>query len=152
MIDNANAAAAESALTTAYTNAAGLLSPAVLPTDLTNITFTPGLYDTASAVTLNAGAVTLDAQNEATAVFIFQIGSTFTAAAGTQIILVNGASPKNVFWQVGSSATINSAAAWQGNIIAFTAISMGTDATLQGRAMARNGAVTLLSNKITVPQ
>jgi len=89
VIDNANAAAAESALTTAYTNAAGLLSPAVLPTDLTNITFTPGLYDTASAVTLNAGAVTLDAQNEATAVFIFQIGSTFTAAAGTQVILVN---------------------------------------------------------------
>lgn len=152
VIDNTNAAAAEGSLTTAYTTAAGLLSPAVLPTDMTGITFTPGLYNTGSAVTLNAGAVTLDAQNDPNAVFIFQIGSTFTAAPGTQVILINGASAKNVFWQVGSSATINAAAAWQGNIIAFTAITMGTDATLQGRAMARNGAVTLLSNKITVPQ
>ena len=152
VIDNNNAAAAEGSLTTAYTTAAGLLSPAVLPTDMTGITFTPGLYNTASAVTLNAGSVTLDAQNDPNAVFIFQIGSTFTAAPGTQVVLINGASAKNVFWQVGSSATINASAAWQGNIIAFTAISMGTDATLQGRAMARNGAVTLLSNKITVPQ
>ena len=83
--------------------------------------------------------------------FIFQIGSTFTAAGGTQVVLINGASPNNVFWQVGASATIGGAAQWQGNILAYASISFGTDATLQGRALAENGAVTLLSNKITTP-
>ncbi len=150
-IDNTDAAQAESDLTTAYNAAAGLLSPAVLPTDLSGLTFTPGLYSTASTVTLNSGTVTLDAQGDPNAVFVFQIGSTFTAAGGTQVLLINGASANNVFWQVGSSATINAAAAWAGNIIALASISLNTDATLQGRAMARNGAVTLLSNKITVP-
>ncbi len=152
VFDNTDAAAAELALTTAYNNAAGLLLPAVLPTDMGGITFGPGLYNTASAVTLNSGSVTLDAQGDPNAVFVFQIGSTFTAGVGTQVILVNGANANNVFWQVGSSATINGSAAWAGNIIAYASISMGTDATLNGRAMAQNGAVTLLSNKITVPQ
>ena len=151
VIDNTNAPTAEGDLTAAYNTAAGLLSPAVLPTDMSGITFSPGLYNTASAVTLNSGSVTLDGQGDPNAVFVFQIGSTFTAAAGTQVILTNGAQAKNVFWQVGSSATINTSAAWQGNIIALASISMGTDATLVGRAMARNGAVTLLSNKITAP-
>jgi hypothetical protein len=151
-IDNTDAAAAEGDLTTAYNSAAALASPAVLPLDMSGITFTPGLYNTAGTVTLNSGSVTLDAQGDPNAVFVFQIGSTFTAAGGTQVLLVNGASAKNVFWQVGSSATINGSAAWAGNIIALASISMGTDATLNGRAMARNAAVTLLSNKISVPQ
>ncbi len=149
--DNADAAAAKVDLSTAYTSAAGLLLPAVLPTDLSNITFTPGLYSTASTVTLNSGTVTLDGQGDPNAVFIFQIGSTFNAAGGTQVVLINGASPANVFWQVGTSATIGGAAQWQGNILAYASISFGTDATLQGRALAENGAVTLLSNKITTP-
>lgn len=149
--DNADAAAGKSDLSTAYTNASGLLQPAVLPSDLSGITFTPGLYSTSSTVTLNSGSVTLDGQGDPNAVFIFQIGSTFNAAGGTQVLLVNGASAANVFWQVGTSATINGAAAWQGNILAYASISLGTDATLHGRALAENGAVTLLSNKITVP-
>jgi hypothetical protein len=151
-IDNSGAAAAEGSLTAAYNTAAGLLSAAVLPSDMGGVTFSPGLYKTGSAVTLNAGSVYLDAQGDPNAVFVFQIGTTFTAAGGTQVILLNGASAKNVFWQVGSSATINAGAAWVGNIIAYTSITLGTDATLLGRAMASNGAVTLLSNKITVPQ
>jgi hypothetical protein len=150
-LDNSGAAAAEGSLTAAYNQAAGLLQAAVLPQDMSNITFTPGLYKTGSAVTLNSGAVYLDGQGDPNATFVFQIGTTFTAAAGTQVILVNGASAKNIFWQVGSSATINGGAAWAGNVIAYTSISLGTDATLLGRAMASNGAVTLLSNKITVP-
>ena len=149
--DNTDAAAAKADLSTAYTSAAGLLLPAVLPTDLSNITFTPGLYSTASTVTLNSGKVTLDGQGDPNAVFIFQIGSTFNAAGGTQVVLINGASPANVFWQVGTSATIGGAAQWQGNVMAYASISFGTDATLQGRALAENGAVTLLSNTITVP-
>jgi len=151
VINNTDAAAAEADLTAAYNDAAGRLVPAVLPTDLSSLTFTPGLYYTASSVTLNSGSVTLDAQGDPNAVFIFQIGSTFTAAGGTQVILINGASAENIFWQVGSSATINTSAAWAGNIISLASISLNTDATLLGRAMARNGAVTLLSNKITVP-
>ena len=151
VIDNTNAATAEGDLTAAYNTAAGLLSAAVLPTDMSGITFSPGLYKTASAVTLNSGSVTLDGHGDPNAVFVFQIGSTFTAAGGTQVLLTNGAQAKNVFWQVGSSATINTSAAWAGNIIALASISMGTDATLVGRAMARNGAVTLLSNKVTAP-
>jgi hypothetical protein len=151
-IDNTDAAAAQGYLTAAYTTAAGLPSAAVLPTDLSGITFTPGLYSTASTVTLNSGSVTLDAQGDPDAVFIFQIGSTFTAAGGTQVLLINGANAKNVFWKVGSSATINGTAAWAGNILAYASISFGTDATLTGRALAQNAAVTLLSNKITVPQ
>jgi hypothetical protein len=150
--DNTNAAAAQGYLTAAYMTAAGLHSPAVLPTDMSGITFTPGLYNTASSVTLNSGSVTLDAQGDPNAVFVFQIGSTFTASGGTQVLLINGANANNVFWQVGSSATINGSAAWAGNIIAYASVSLGTDATLLGRAMAQNGAVTLLSNKITVPQ
>jgi Ice-binding-like len=150
-IDNTGAATAEGDLSAAYTGAAGLLSPAVLPSDIGGVTFGPGLYNTGSAVTLNAGSVTLDGQGDPNAVFVFQIGTTFTAAGGTQVLLINGASANNVFWQVGSSATINGAAAWVGNILAYTSITMGTDATLQGRAMASNGAVTMLSNKITVP-
>jgi len=118
---------------------------------MSGITFTPGLYKTSSAVTLNSGAVTLDAQGDPNAVFVFQIGSSLIAAGGTQVILINGAQSANIFWQVGSSATLNSSSAWVGNVIAYTTITMGTDATLHGRAMASNGAVTLLSNKITIP-
>lgn len=151
IIDNTNAAAAEGALTTAYNAAAGLLQPAALPGDMSGITFTPGLYKTSSAVTLNSGAVTLDGQGDPNAVFVFQIGSSLIAAAGTQVILVNGAQSANIFWQVGSSATLNASSAWVGNVIAYTTITMGTDATLHGRVMASNGAVTLLSNKITIP-
>ena len=149
--DNADAAAAEGALTTAYNTAAGLLLPAVLPGDMSGLTFSPGLYKTSSAVTLNSGNVTLDAQGDPNAVFVFQIGSTLVAAAGTQVNLINGAQSANVFWQVGSSATLNSSVAFVGNIIAYTTVTLGTDATLHGRAMASNGAVTLLSNKITIP-
>ena len=151
VIDNTNAAAAEAALTTAYNTAAGLLQPAALPGDMSGITFTPGLYKTSSAVTLNSGAVTLDAQGDPNAVFVFQVGSSLVAASGTQVILTNGAQSSNIFWQVGSSATLNSSTAWVGNIIALTTVTLGTDATLHGRAMASNGAVTLLSNKITIP-
>ena len=150
-IDNLGAAAAEGSLTAAYNTAAGLLQPAVLPSDMSGVTFGPGLYKTSSAVTLNSGSVTLDGQGDPNAVFVFQIGTTFIAAPGTQVILVNNASAKNIFWQVGSSATINGSAAWAGNIIANTSITLNTDATLLGRAMAINGAVTMQSNKITVP-
>lgn len=150
-IDNIDAPAAKLDLNTAFTDAAGRSLPATLPADMSNLTFTPGLYVTSGTVTLNSGSVTLDAQGDPSAVFVFQIGSTFTAATGTRVLLINGANAKNVFWQVGSSATLTGNAAWQGNIMAYASVSFGTDASLIGRALAENGAVTLLSNKITVP-
>jgi hypothetical protein len=150
-LDNTDAAAAEGALTTAYNSAAGLALPAVLPADMSGITFTPGVYKTSSSVTLNSGAVTLDAQGDPNAAFVFQIGTTLIAAGGTQVILINGAQSSNIYWQVGSSATMNNATAWVGNILAYTTITFGTDATLHGRAMASGGSVTLQSNKITIP-
>jgi hypothetical protein len=119
---------------------------------MSNLTFTPGLYSTASSVSLNSGTLTLDGRGDPNAVFIFQIGSTLIASGGTQVVLTNGASAANIFWQVGSSATLTGTAAWQGNILASASISFGTNATLTGRALAGSGAVTLLSNQITVPQ
>jgi len=150
-IDNVDAAAAQTDLTAAYNSATARQQPAVLPGDLSNLTFTPGLYITASTVTLNTGAVTFDAQGDPNAVFIFQIGSTLTSAAGTQVILINGANAANIFWQVGSSATLGASGTFAGNILAYTSISIGTDTTLQGRALASNGTVTMLSNKVAVP-
>src|SRR4029077_6124823 len=95
------AAKAQLDLTIAYNYAAGLPGGAVLPGDLSGLTFTPGLYKTASTVMLSAGNVTLDAQGNANAVFIFQIGSTLTTLGGTQVVLAGGAQAKNIFWQVG---------------------------------------------------
>jgi hypothetical protein len=150
-IDNSGAGAAELDLTTAYNTAAGLALPAALPGDMSGLTFTPGLYKTSSAVTLNSGSVTLDAQGDPNAAFVFQIGTTLITAGGTQVILINGAQAQNVFWQVGSSATVGGASAFAGNIIAYTSITFDTDSTLLGRALASNGAVTLLSTTITAP-
>jgi len=145
------AAQAQLDLTTAYTYTAGLPGAAVLPGDMSGLTFTPGLYKTSSTVMLSAGNVTLDALGDANAVFIFQIGSTLTTIGSTQVVLAGGAQAKNVFWQVGSSATLGTNSIFQGAIMALQSITLDTGATLHGRALARNGAVTLDSNTIDDP-
>ncbi len=145
------AAQAEVDATTAYLYTAGLPGGAVLPGDLSGLTFTPGLYKTSSTVMLSAGNVTLDAQGDVNAVFIFQVASTLTTIGGTQVILAGGAQAKNVFWQTGSSATLGTNSVFQGNIMALQSITLETGATLVGRALARNGAVTLDSNIVTAP-
>jgi hypothetical protein len=95
--------------------------------------------------------VTLDARGNANAVFIFQIGSTLTTIGSTQVVLAGSAQAKNVFWQVGSSATLGTSSIFMGTIMALQSITVDTGATLTGRALARNGAVTLDSNTITAP-
>ena len=145
------AAQAQLDLTTAYLYLAGQPSSAVLPADMSGLTFAPGVYTNASTVQLSAGAVTLDAQGNANAIFIFQIGSTLTTIGSTQVVLAGGAQAKNVFWQVGSSATLGTNSIFMGNILALQSITLDTGATLTGRALARNGAVTMDSNTITVP-
>jgi hypothetical protein len=145
------AAQAELDLTTAYNYAAGLPGGAVLAGDMSGLTFTPGLYKTSSTVMLSAGNVTLDAQGDANAVFIFQIGSTLTTLGSTQVVLANGAQAKNVFWQVGSSATLGTNSIFMGTIMALQSITLDHGATLTGRALARNAAVTLDTNAVTGP-
>jgi hypothetical protein len=145
------AAQAQLDLTTAYIYTAGLPGGAVLPGDMSGLTFAPGLYKTSSTVMLSAGNVTFDAQGDPNAVFIFQIGSTLTTLGSTQVVLAGGAQAKNIFWQVGSSATLGTNSIFQGTIMALQSITLDTGATLTGRALARNAAVTLDSNIVTAP-
>jgi ice-binding like protein len=123
----------------------------VLQGDLSGLTFVPGLYKTSSTIMLSAGNVTLDAQGDVNAIFIFQVGSTLTTLGSTHVILSGGAQAKNVFWQIGSSATLGTSSAFQGTIMALQSVTLDTGATLLGRALARNGAVTLDSNIVTAP-
>ena len=139
---------AQSDLTTAYNDAAGRSSTASISSDLAGRTLTSGVYTSASSLGLS-GDLTLDAQGDPSAVFIFQAGSTLTAGSRSHVTLIGGAQACNVFWQVGSSATIGTGSQFVGNILALTSISMTTGATLNGSALARNGAVTLDTNTIT---
>jgi hypothetical protein len=149
---------AQTDLTAAYT-AAVAATPTVTLTgqDLGGKTLTQGVYFFASSAQLT-GQLTLDFQGNPNAVFIFQIVSTLTTASGSSVRLINytkacsvaggGLATPLVFWQVGSSATLGTTTAFAGTIMALTSITMTTGATLNGRALARNGAVTLDSNTI----
>jgi len=142
------AAQAQAALALAYIDAAGRSGGTSVAGDLVGKTFTAGVYKSTSSLA-NTGDVTLDAQGDPAAVFIFQIASTLTTGSGSHIVLANGASACNVFWQVGSSATLGTNSVFKGNILALTSITITTGVHLEGRALARNGAVTLDSDVIT---
>jgi hypothetical protein len=147
---DAFAALAQSQLTTAYNAAAGAASTATVAGDLGGLTLFPGVYTSSSTLGIT-GTVTLNALGNPNAQFIFQIGSALTTATSSSVLLINGAQPSNVFWQMGSSATLGTTSTFSGNLLALSSISLGTGAVLQGRALARNGAVTLLSNTINTP-
>jgi len=151
-IDSANAVAAQAQneLTAAYNTAAGAAVTATKAGDLGGQTLFPGVYMSTSTLGIT-GTLTLDAQGNANAQFIFQIASALTTATSSSVVLINGANAANVFWQIGSSATLGTSSTFAGDILAFSSISLGTGAVLNGRALARNGAVTLLSNPITTP-
>jgi hypothetical protein len=138
-------------LTTAFNNAAGRTPFVSVPADLTGLTLTPGVYQNSSALGLS-GALTLDAQGDPSAVFIFQAGSTLITGSGSTVNLINGAQPCNVFWEVGSSATLGTTSNFVGNILALQSISVLNGVTLNGRALARNGSVTLINDTITSAQ
>lgn len=141
---------AKTDLVTAYGVAAGQASNQTVSADLAGTTLVSGVYTSASSMGLS-GALTLDAAGDPDAVFVFQVGSALTVAAGSQVLLTNGAQACNVIWQVGSSATIGTGAAFRGTVIALTDITMVTGATVEGRLLARNGAVTLDTNVVTRP-
>ncbi len=146
------AAQAQIDLTTAFNDAAGRSVGAVtVAGNLGGQTLTPGLYKSTSSLEISSGDLTLDAQGDANAAFIFQMASTLTTTAGRQVILSGGAKAANVFWQVGSSATLGTTSVFKGNILADQAITLDTGATLDGRALARIAAVTLDANTITTP-
>lgn len=117
-------------------------------TDLGGLTLTPGVYGFTSSAQLTGG-LTLDALGNPAAVFIFKIGSTLTTASTSSVRVINGGSGCNVFWQVGSSATLGTGTSFLGNILALTSITLTTGANVSGRVLARNGAVSLDGNSVT---
>ncbi len=144
---------AQNDLTTAYDNAAGRVVEFTQSNpDLVGQTLIPGVYAaTAKAPLSLSGQLVLDGQNDPNAVFIFQTDSTLITGSASSIVLINQASECNVFWQVGSSATLGSGSVFVGNILALTSITVETAVTIHGRALARNGAVTLDNDTFRAP-
>jgi ice-binding like protein len=148
------ASQAQSDLATAYGVAAGQPVPPannLTGTNLGNRRLTAGAYRYSSSAQLT-GALTLDAEGDPNAQFVFEIGSTLTTASASSVVLVNGASPCNVYWQVGSSATLGTTTAFQGNLMTLADISLNNGATVIGRLLARSaGAITLINNYLSRP-
>jgi hypothetical protein len=148
-IDDAVAIEAKSALTTAYNEAAARPTNGSAGTELAGQEFSPGVYTASSSLLLSSGSVTLNAEGNPNAVFIFQIPTTLTTGSNTTVSLVGGAQACNVFWQVGSSATLGSGTHFVGTIMASASITANTAATIHGRLLAQTAAVTLEDNTIT---
>jgi hypothetical protein len=141
---------AQAALTTAYNFAAGAATTATVSADLGGQTLVSGVYTAPSVMSLT-GTVTLDGQNDPSSVFIFQAGSSLITATDSRVNLIRGAQSCNVFWQVTSSATLNTRTIFSGTILALQSATLGEGVAVDGRVLARNGAVTLIHDTITTP-
>jgi len=150
-INDAIATQAKLDLTAAYNDAAGRTSTDIVTIsgNIGGLTLTPGLYKSTSSLAITSGDVTFDAKGNPAAIFIIQIASSFTTGSGRKVFLSGGALASNIFWQVGSSATFGTTSVMKGNILAMQSISFNTGAKLDGRALARTGAVTMAGNTIT---
>ncbi|PKP02211.1 MAG: hypothetical protein CVU11_12560 [Bacteroidetes bacterium HGW-Bacteroidetes-6] len=139
-------------LVDAYLFAESAISPApiIVSGDIGGMTLAPGIYKSNSTLLIQSGDLTLDAQGDANAGWIFQVASDFTTVggAGGNIILAGGAQADNIYWQVGSSATIGDYTSFKGNILALTSITMNVGAVAEGRMLARNGSVVMTSTNI----
>ena len=148
-VANAVAQQAKVDLVTAYDQAAGSGPATTVATELGGQTLTAGAYNSASGTFEITGTLTLDAEGDPNAVFVFQMASTLVTASASVVNVINGANACNVFWQVGSSATLGTGTVFRGNILALTSIALTTGASIEGRALARNGQVTMDTNTIT---
>ena len=147
---DANSLNAQNSLTNGYNLLAGRLNALDMTgTDLVGLTLYPGVYSYTSSAFLTAGILTLNADGNANAEWVFQIKTTLITSVGAEIRIIGGGSPLNVYWQVGSSATISGSTKMIGNIVAYVDVIFGVSATLTGRALARSGQVTMLSNVLS---
>lgn len=149
-INDATATQAKLDLTTAYNDAAGRTSTDIvtLSGNIGGLTLTPGLYKSTSSLAISSGDLTFDAKGNPDATFIIQMASSFTTTSGRKVILSGGALASNIFWQVGSSATIGTTSVLKGTFLVMQSITMNTGATLDGRALTRIGGVTMAGNTI----
>jgi hypothetical protein len=151
---DATAATAKMDLTAAFIDAAGRTGAVTIPTELGGTTLPAGLYNSTAGTFGITGTLTLDGKNNPNAVFIFQAASTLITAGSSKVVLVNGAQANNVFWQVGSSATLGTFSIFKGNILAQASITVTTGTVIVGRALTQTAAVTLDTDTInaaTVP-
>jgi len=153
--NDATTQGAKSALTTAYDDAAGR-SPTTVLTELGGQTLVGGVYSAASGTFGMTGTLVLDGENNADAVFIFQTASTLITGATGNVSFIRGAQACNVFWKVGSAATLGAGSSFSGTILAHDNISLGDGVTVEGRLLAGEqasgaGAVTLIHDTITKP-
>lgn len=145
------AAQAQVDLITAYNDAAGRTPVLVVPTELGGTTKLAGVYSSEAGDLYITGTLTLDGQNDSSSVFIFLTDSTLITDGSSVVSLINGAQACNVFWKVGSSATLGTNSIFKGSIFAMTSATLTTGANVEGRILARTGAVTLDTNTITKP-
>jgi hypothetical protein len=150
-VDDPAAVQAQSDFAIAYNDVASRTPTATVPTDLGATTLTPGVYTSVSGTFSNTGNLTLDAQGDPDAVFIFQTVSTLLTAAASTVTLTGGAQARNVFWQVGTSATLGAGSTLAGTILALASVTIGADTIIAGRVLARDGTVTLDTDTITRP-
>ena len=148
-VANSIAVQAQTDLTAAYNNAAGQTPVSTIPTELGGTIKTAGVYDSAAGTFQITGTLTLDAAGDPNAVFVFKTNSTLITSGTSNVVLLNAAQACNVFWQVGSSATLGTNSIFKGNILALTSATLTTGTNVEGRVLARNGAVTLDTNIIT---
>jgi hypothetical protein len=148
---DATSDSAQQALTVTYNALAGMACGTTITADMGGTTIPAGVYCSTSSIGVT-GTLTLDGGGDANALFVIQAASTLTTGTIANIALINGAQAKNVWFQVGSSATLGTGTTFRGNIVALTSITLVDNATLLGRALARNGAVSLgTNNSITLP-
>lgn len=152
-ISDAVAAKAKQDLNDAYKDAAGRSgAPIALSGDLGGMTLKPGLYVTATSIELTSGDLTLDAEGDEDAIWVFQIGTTFVSMVDRKVLLIGNARHDNVFWNTGSSATIGVGSVMVGNFLTQTSITVQTGASMEGRFLTQVGSVTFDSNKVNRPK